>query len=129
VKEIQSDGSGLGYPPPEEIYSDIIHDIQSIFGDESFYLAAPYRFLSNYSSDKSQKISFVQKYQDIMNRHHHHRESLREKLRNHLLAISPDLQILHDPWLITELQTPKHFGYMIRIHHLPPEYGILLRLM
>ena len=100
VREIKNDGSGYGYPSPEKIYSDVINEIKLQYGDESFYLVLPYRFLSQNSLDNDRKNSFEQQYYSIHNKYYEQRKALYAELIKYLQSLNPDISIIPDTLIL-----------------------------
>lgn len=84
IYKIKINDKGLRYQSSDTIFEGIIEDIIKIYGEFSYYLSFPYRFLMMYSEDEGKKKIYTLKYDAIFKLYNERRESLSKAFVDYL---------------------------------------------
>lgn len=80
IREIKINGGGLRYQSPDNIFEEVIKEIYKIYGESSYYLSLPCRFLMSYSENEDKKKVYALKFDAILKKYNEKRELLRKSL-------------------------------------------------
>ncbi len=88
VCKIKKNGGGLRYQPSDDIFEEVIKDINKVYGESSYHLTLPYRFLMTHSEDEAKKRAYTLKYDVIFKQYNERRDLLSKSLVSYFNSIN-----------------------------------------
>ena len=88
VYKIKKNGGGLRYQSSGDIFEEVIKDINKVYGEFSYHLMLPYRFLMTHSEDEVKKRAYTLKYDAIFKQYSERRDLLSKSLISYFNSIN-----------------------------------------